>query len=166
MELRSLNKSKWHYTPTYGTTRTLRPSSTSFPGSRSWFYNGLLLLWTELGPCKHVAVSSHHALWSQHFNEWTWSTFQYFFSCTTALYHACFICGQRCKWWSQRPKLTSSVISDFKPILYSFFFFTFYTMNSGPPQHYVWWPSFIIKWFVYNLLVWRPEGTLQMSTLW
>ena len=29
-----------------------------------------------------------------------------------ALYHTCFICGQRCKWWSRRPKLTSSVISD------------------------------------------------------
>ena len=31
-----------------------------------------------------------------------------------ALYHACFICGQRCKWWSSRPKLTLSVISDAK----------------------------------------------------
>ena len=27
-----------------------------------------------------------------------------------ALYHTCFICGQRCKCWSRRPKLTSSVI--------------------------------------------------------
>ena len=35
-----------------------------------------------------------------------------------ALYHTCFICGQRCKWWSRRPKLTSSVISDVKPIIY------------------------------------------------
>ena len=35
-----------------------------------------------------------------------------------ALYHTCFICGQRCKCWSRRPKLTSSVISDVKPIIY------------------------------------------------
>ena len=35
-----------------------------------------------------------------------------------ALYHTCFICGQRCKWWSRRPKLTLSVISDVKPIIY------------------------------------------------
>ena len=38
-----------------------------------------------------------------------------------ALYHTCFICGQRCKWWSRRPKLTSSVISDVKPMLHFFF---------------------------------------------
>ena len=38
------------------------------------------------------------------------------------LYHTCFICGQRCKRWSHRPKLTSSVISDVKPIIYFFFF--------------------------------------------
>ena len=35
-----------------------------------------------------------------------------------ALYHACFICGQTRRWWSCRPKLTSSVISDVKPIIY------------------------------------------------
>ena len=35
-----------------------------------------------------------------------------------ALYHASFICRQRCKWWSRRPKLTSSLISDVKPIIY------------------------------------------------
>ena len=35
-----------------------------------------------------------------------------------ALYHTCFICGQRCKWWSHWPKLTLSVISDVKPIIY------------------------------------------------
>ena len=35
-----------------------------------------------------------------------------------ALYHTCFICGQRCKWWSRLPKLTSLVISDVKPIIY------------------------------------------------
>ena len=34
-----------------------------------------------------------------------------------------FICGQRCKWWSHRPKLTSSVISDVKLIIYIFFTF-------------------------------------------
>ena len=39
-----------------------------------------------------------------------------------ALYHACFICGQRCKWWSRWPKLTLSVISDVTPIIYLFFF--------------------------------------------
>ena len=37
------------------------------------------------------------------------------------LYHTCFICGQRCKWWSRRPKLTSSVISHVKPIIYIFY---------------------------------------------
>ena len=39
-----------------------------------------------------------------------------------ALYHTCFIWGQRCKWWSRRPKLTPSVISDVKPIIYIFFY--------------------------------------------
>ena len=28
------------------------------------------------------------------------------------------ICGQGCNWWSRRPKLISSVISDIKPIIY------------------------------------------------
>ena len=37
-----------------------------------------------------------------------------------ALYHACFICGQRFKWWSRRPKLTLSAISGIKPIIYIF----------------------------------------------
>ena len=36
------------------------------------------------------------------------------------LYHTCCICGQRCKCWSRRPKLTSSVISDVKHIIYIF----------------------------------------------
>ena len=35
-----------------------------------------------------------------------------------ALDHTCFIRGQRCKWWSRRPTLASSVISDVKPIIY------------------------------------------------
>ena len=35
-----------------------------------------------------------------------------------ALYHICVICGQRCKWWACRPKLSSSVISDVKSIIY------------------------------------------------
>ena len=35
-----------------------------------------------------------------------------------ALYHTCFIWGQRCKWWSRPPKLTSLVISDIKRIIY------------------------------------------------
>ena len=42
-----------------------------------------------------------------------------------APYHTCFICGQRCKWWSRRPKLTSSVISDVKQIIYIFFFYIY-----------------------------------------
>ena len=37
-----------------------------------------------------------------------------------ALYHACFMSGQRCNWWSRRPKLTSLVISDVKRIIYIF----------------------------------------------
>ena len=37
-----------------------------------------------------------------------------------ALYHTCFICGQRCKCWSCLPKLTLSVISNVKPIIYIF----------------------------------------------
>ena len=37
-----------------------------------------------------------------------------------ALYHTCFICEQRCKGWFHRPKLTSSVISDVKLIIYIF----------------------------------------------
>ena len=35
-----------------------------------------------------------------------------------ALYHTCFIFGQRCKWWSCRLKWTLSAISDVKPIIY------------------------------------------------
>ena len=38
-----------------------------------------------------------------------------------ALYHTCFICGQRCKCWSRWPKLTLSVISDVTPIIYIFY---------------------------------------------
>ena len=39
------------------------------------------------------------------------------------LYHTCFIRGQRCKWWSHLLKLTSSVITDVKPIIYSYIFY-------------------------------------------
>ena len=39
-----------------------------------------------------------------------------------ALYCTCFIRGQGCKSWSCRSKLTLSVISDVKPIIYSFIF--------------------------------------------
>ena len=39
-----------------------------------------------------------------------------------ALYHTCFICGQRCKCWSRRPQLTSSVISDDKAIIYIYIY--------------------------------------------
>ena len=38
------------------------------------------------------------------------------------LYHTCFISGQRFKCWSRRPKLTSSVISDVKPIIYIYIY--------------------------------------------
>ena len=37
-----------------------------------------------------------------------------------ALYHNCFICGQRCKWWSHWPNLTSSVISDIYSYIFTF----------------------------------------------
>ena len=40
-----------------------------------------------------------------------------------ALYHTCFICGQRCKRWFRQPKLTPSVISDVKSIIYIFIFY-------------------------------------------
>ena len=35
-----------------------------------------------------------------------------------ALYHACFIWEQRCKWWSCLPKVTSWVITDVKSMIY------------------------------------------------
>ena len=38
------------------------------------------------------------------------------------LHHTCFICGQRCKCWSRRPKLTSSVISDVKLIIFIYIY--------------------------------------------
>ena len=49
-----------------------------------------------------------------------------------ALYHTCFICGQRCKYWSRRPKLTSSVISDVKHIIYILLFgyIVYFKVNS------------------------------------
>ena len=47
-----------------------------------------------------------------------------------------FICGQRCKWWSHRPKLTSSVISDVKLIIYIFLHFKCTTGNSIGAQKY------------------------------
>ena len=47
-----------------------------------------------------------------------------------ALYHACFVCGQRCNWWSHLPKLTLSVISDLKPIIYIFRIFIMKTTRS------------------------------------
>ena len=40
-----------------------------------------------------------------------------------ALYHTCFICGWICKWWAHRWKLTSSVISHIKPIVYIYIYF-------------------------------------------
>ena len=38
------------------------------------------------------------------------------------LYHTCFVSGQRCKYWSRQPKLTSSVSSDVKPFTFTFLF--------------------------------------------
>ena len=40
-----------------------------------------------------------------------------------ALYHTCFICGQRCECWSRRRNWTWSVISDVKPIIYIYIFY-------------------------------------------
>ena len=41
-------------------------------------------------------------------------------SLSKVVYHTCFICGQRCKCWSRQLKLTLSVISGVKPIIYIF----------------------------------------------
>ena len=38
------------------------------------------------------------------------------------LFYTCFTCGQRCKCWSRRPKLTSSVISDVSYINFIYLF--------------------------------------------
>ena len=46
-----------------------------------------------------------------------------------ALYHACFICGQS-KWWSRQAKLTLSVISVVKPIIYIFFIYIYINIYS------------------------------------
>ena len=43
-------------------------------------------------------------------------------SLSKALYHICFICGQGCKWWSHRPKVTLPVIWDVKPIIHMYIF--------------------------------------------
>ena len=51
------------------------------------------------------------------------------FAISKALYHTCFICGQRCKWWSRQPKLTSSVISDIKPIIYIYILYYIYILH-------------------------------------
>ena len=40
------------------------------------------------------------------------------------LFRSCFICGQRCKCWFRQPKLTSLVISDVKPIIYIYIYFS------------------------------------------
>ena len=45
------------------------------------------------------------------------SSFPRFVSLSKTRYHTCFIRGEGCKWWSPRPKLTSFVISDLKPII-------------------------------------------------
>ena len=44
--------------------------------------------------------------------------FPAFVSLCKTLYQTCFSRGQGCKWWSYRPKVTSSVLSDVKPINY------------------------------------------------
>ena len=58
-----------------------------------------------------------------------------------ALYHTCFICGQRCKWSSHQLKWASSVISNAKLINFLFtfqdlaammgFYFKFFYLYSG-----------------------------------
>ena len=40
--------------------------------------------------------------------------------------HTCFIHEQGCKWWSRLPKMTSSVISDVKPVIHFFTFLGWY----------------------------------------
>ena len=46
------------------------------------------------------------------------------------LCHTCFVCGQRCKCWSHRPKLTLSVISDVN-LLFTFSLFLFNLATKG-----------------------------------
>ena len=64
-----------------------------------------------------------------------------------ALYHTCFICGQRCKRWSRRPKLTSSVISDVKPIIYIYITFTSWVLPLSVEKLYEthWWTGECIE---------------------
>ena len=45
-------------------------------------------------------------------------------------YHICWMCEQRCKCWSHRPKMTSSVISDVTPIIY-IYIYIFLCSNCG-----------------------------------
>ena len=54
-----------------------------------------------------------------------------------ALYHACFICGQRYKWWSRWPKLTSLVISDVKPIIYIYIYISSFGLYQIKVYHLV-----------------------------
>ena len=51
-----------------------------------------------------------------------------------ALYHTCFIRGQGCKWWSRCLKLTSSVISNVKPNIYIYIFYSHASMQQAVYQ--------------------------------
>ena len=74
--------------------------------------------------CLHnLAVQCVLAAWwlghqTRNWKRWVWIRLV---PLSKALYHTCFICGQRCKWWFRRLKLTSSVISDVKPMTYFLF---------------------------------------------
>ena len=58
-----------------------------------------------------------------------------------ALYRACFICGRRCPWWSRQLRLTLIVISDIKPIIYSFCLHVYILVYcSLPPTLPLHWP--------------------------
>ena len=57
-------------------------------------------------------------------NEGNAGSFPQLVSLSKTFYHACFIYGQGCKCLSRQPKLTSSVISDVKPIIYLSFLVT------------------------------------------
>ena len=59
-----------------------------------------------------------------------------------ALYRACFICGRRCPWWSRQLRLTLLVISDIKPIIYSFCLHVYILVYcSLPPTLPLHWPT-------------------------
>ena len=67
-----------------------------------------------------------------------------------ALYHTCFISGQRCKLWSRRPKLTSSVISDVRSTIYIF-------LTTKVP------PSYIAANIYHQIYTWNAHIAPQLT---